>query len=234
VTVIDFDEKNLQVTVENEQQSLAIGKRGQNVRLAARLVGWAIDIRSEEEMKREIASQMEQMITAAVVPLSSIEGISSTDSATLAEHGIETIEQLADATVDDVSDWLDLSIDDAQDLLDMAIAITDARRARQSAATSADPDAAPDAAAPVEEAEGEEAAGQEPVAAVAGTGEESETSHAAEASSAEASSTEASSGVALETEIDEIDQIDEDEIDETKETEELELVEADENKVDKQ
>ena len=130
VTVTDFESKKLQVTVENEQQSLAIGKRGQNVRLAAKLVGWDIDIRSEEEMKREIASQMEQMISASVVPLSSIEGISPSDSATLAEHGIETIEQLAESTVDDISDWLDLSIDDAQDLLEMAQAITEARRLR--------------------------------------------------------------------------------------------------------
>jgi N utilization substance protein A len=132
VTVIDFDDRKLQVTVENEQQSLAIGKRGQNVRLAAKLVGWDIDIRSEEEMKREIASQMEQIITAPEVKLSAIEGISAGDSATLAEHGIETVEQLADATVDDLSDWLDLSVDEAQELLDMALAITEARRAHAS------------------------------------------------------------------------------------------------------
>jgi len=130
VTVLDFDDRKLQVTVESEQQSLAIGKRGQNVRLAAKLVGWDIDIRSEEDMKREIASQMEQMISAPIVKLSSIEGISVGDSEALIEHGIETIEQLAEATVDDISDWLDLSVDEAQELLDMAIAITDARRER--------------------------------------------------------------------------------------------------------
>ncbi len=129
VTVLDFELKKLQVIVENEQQSLAIGKRGQNVRLAARLVGWDIDIRSEEEMKREVASQMEQMISAPVVRLSSIEGISVTDSDTLAEHDIETIEQLAEANMDDLCDWLDISVDEAEDLLDMARAITDARRA---------------------------------------------------------------------------------------------------------
>lgn len=139
VTVIDFESKKLQVTVENEQQSLAIGKRGQNVRLAAKLVGWDIDIRSEEEMKREIASQMEQMITATVVPLSSIEGISPSDYAILSEHGIETIEQLAEATLDDVSEWLDLSIDDAQDLLEMAIAITEARRQRADQEAAGEP-----------------------------------------------------------------------------------------------
>ncbi|MCI0524851.1 MAG: transcription termination factor NusA, partial [Acidobacteria bacterium] len=155
VTVVDFDERKLQVTVENEQQSLAIGKRGQNVRLAAKLVGWDIDIRSEEEMKREIASQMEQIITAPEVKISSIEGISAGDSATLSEHGIETVEQLAEATVDDLSDWLDLSVDEAQELLDMALAITEARRAHasQQAAESTDLAAA--------EAEVDEAAAEE-------------------------------------------------------------------------
>jgi transcription termination/antitermination protein NusA len=164
VTVIDFDERALQVTVENEQQSLAIGKRGQNVRLAAKLVGWQIDIRSEEEMKREIASQMEQIITAPEVRISSIEGISPGDSATLAEHGIETVEQLADATVDDLSDWLDLSVDEAQELLDMAQAITEARRAHareQSAGVA-------EATEGVEAAEGDEAAEEVEAAGEAG------------------------------------------------------------------
>ncbi len=235
VTVIDFDDKNLQVTVENEQQSLAIGKRGQNVRLAARLVGWAIDIRSEEEMKREIASQMEQMITAAIVPLSSIEGISTTDSATLAEHGIETIEQLAEATVDDVSDWLDLSIDDAQDLLDMAVAITDARRAR----LSGEPDAEPGAATVAEEG-----AGEESVAALTGEAGEVEAGEVTEdiedieeieeIEDIEISgAAEASGGVALESELNETAGIHETAIDEP-DIPELELDEADENKVDKQ
>ena len=54
----------------------------------------------------------------------------ASDNAILAEHGIETIEQLAEASLDDISDWLDLSVDDAQDLLEMAVAITEARRKR--------------------------------------------------------------------------------------------------------
>ena len=148
VTVLDFEQKKLQVTVENEQQSLAIGKRGQNVRLAARLVGWDIDIRSEEEMKREIATQMEQMLSSPVVPLTFIEGITPSDSETLAEHGIETIEQLAEASVDDICDWLDLSVDEAEDLIDTAQQIAEARRERL---------AGPDDEDYVEEYEGEDA-----------------------------------------------------------------------------
>ncbi|MEK7832615.1 MAG: transcription termination factor NusA, partial [Acidobacteriota bacterium] len=138
VTVLDFEDKKLQVIVETEQQSLAIGKRGQNVRLAARLVGWDIDIRSEEEMKREIATQMEQMISAPIVKLSSIEGISISDSEALEEHGIETIEQLAEAAVDDICEWLDVSVDDAEELLDMARAITEARLAHANQQTAED------------------------------------------------------------------------------------------------
>jgi N utilization substance protein A len=159
VTVLDFEDRKLQVTVENEQQSLAIGKRGQNVRLAAKLVGWDIDIRSEEDMKREIASQMEQMISAPVVKLSSIEGISVSDSDALAEHGIETIEQLAEATVDDISEWLDLSVDEAQELLDMAVAITDARRARVGDEPSEEPEVESVEDEQVLEAPAEDAAG---------------------------------------------------------------------------
>jgi N utilization substance protein A len=156
VTVLDFENKKLQVTVENEQQSLAIGKRGQNVRLAARLVGWDIDIRSEEEMKREIASQMEQMLSATVVPLTFIEGITPSDSETLAEHGIETIEQLADATVDDICDWLDLSVDEAEDLIDTAQQIAEARRERlavQAEGAEGEAEAGTEAEAGEEEAE---------------------------------------------------------------------------------
>ncbi|HWQ36837.1 MAG TPA: transcription termination factor NusA [Blastocatellia bacterium] len=129
VAVIDFESKKLQVTVENDQQSLAIGKRGQNVRLAARLVGWDIDIRSEEEMKREVEVQMQQLITADVVPVAYIEGITASDSAALAEHGIDTVEQLAAATVDEISEWLDLSVDEAQHRIDQAQAIVAAREA---------------------------------------------------------------------------------------------------------
>ena len=146
VTVLDFEDKKLQVTVETEQQSLAIGKRGQNVRLAARLVGWDIDIRSEEDMKREIAQQMEAMLTAEVVPVNFIEGITPQDSAALSEHGIETIEQLAAASVDDLCDWLDLSVDEAEELLASVREIVAVREAALAHSEDAEPgDAAAEA-----------------------------------------------------------------------------------------
>jgi len=49
----------MDVVVEDKQLSLAIGKKGQNVRLAAKLTGWRIDIKSEEEKRREVEAQFE-------------------------------------------------------------------------------------------------------------------------------------------------------------------------------
>jgi transcription termination/antitermination protein NusA len=151
VSVIDFETKKLQVTVDSEQQSLAIGKRGQNVRLAARLVGWDIDIRSEEDIRREIAQRMEQMAVAAVVPLSYIEGITPADADALAEHGIETIEQLAEASVDDLCDWLDLSVDEAEMRLEAAQDLVAARQARAAEEAAVEGEAAQAGGEPAEE-----------------------------------------------------------------------------------
>ncbi|MDA1184314.1 MAG: transcription termination factor NusA [Acidobacteria bacterium] len=57
VTIVDDQERIMEVVVEDMQLSLAIGKKGQNVRLAAKLTGWRIDIKSEEDKRREVEEQ---------------------------------------------------------------------------------------------------------------------------------------------------------------------------------
>jgi N utilization substance protein A len=57
VSIVDDKERIMEVVVEDKQLSLAIGKKGQNVRLAAKLTGWRIDIKSEEEKRREVEAQ---------------------------------------------------------------------------------------------------------------------------------------------------------------------------------
>ncbi len=57
VSIVDETEKVMEVMVEDRQLSLAIGKKGQNVRLAAKLTGWKVDIKSEEEKRREVEAQ---------------------------------------------------------------------------------------------------------------------------------------------------------------------------------
>src|SRR6187431_3245030 len=58
VTIVDDKDKVMEVVVEDKQLSLAIGKKGQNVRLAAKLTGWRIDIKSEEEKRKEVEAQL--------------------------------------------------------------------------------------------------------------------------------------------------------------------------------
>ncbi|MDQ3746435.1 MAG: transcription termination factor NusA [Acidobacteriota bacterium] len=129
VRITDIEHRQMEVIVNEDQLSLAIGKRGQNVRLATKLVGWNIDIRSEEELKREVAAQMGAMIASGEsVPLERLEGMNPAMVATLADHGIDDIESLANATVDDIADFLDVSIDQAEALIGAAQAVVESAR----------------------------------------------------------------------------------------------------------
>ncbi|MFY9803825.1 MAG: transcription termination factor NusA [Candidatus Acidiferrales bacterium] len=97
VQVIDPEEKRLEVIVEDTQLSLAIGKKGQNVRLASKLIGWNIDIKSEEEKRREIEAQM-AALTAPGTALSELAGVGPKTIEKLEAAGISSIEKLADMT----------------------------------------------------------------------------------------------------------------------------------------
>jgi N utilization substance protein A len=124
VRITDIENRQMEVIVNEDQLSLAIGKRGQNVRLATKLVGWNIDIRSEEEIKREVSEQMGALIASgAAVPLSAIEGMTAQQTDTLAEHGIDDIEALAHTSVDDLVEFLDVSLDEAETILSAAKAV---------------------------------------------------------------------------------------------------------------
>jgi hypothetical protein len=129
VRITDIERRQMEVIVNEDQLSLAIGKRGQNVRLATKLVGWNIDIRSEEEIKREVAAQMGAMIASGeAVPLERLEGLNPAMISTLAEHGIEDIESLASSTVDGLTEFLDISLDDAERIIAAAQAVVSAAR----------------------------------------------------------------------------------------------------------
>ncbi|HEY3580218.1 MAG TPA: transcription termination factor NusA, partial [Pyrinomonadaceae bacterium] len=124
VRITDIENRQMEVIVNEDQLSLAIGKRGQNVRLATKLVGWNIDIRSEEEIKREVTEQMGALIASGeAVPLSAIEGVTPQQAEALAEHGINDIDALANTTVDDLVEFLDLSLDEAETILNAAQAV---------------------------------------------------------------------------------------------------------------
>ncbi|HEX8290374.1 MAG TPA: transcription termination factor NusA [Pyrinomonadaceae bacterium] len=129
VRITDIEHRQMEVIVNEDQLSLAIGKRGQNVRLATKLVGWNIDIRSEEELKREVAAQMGAMIASGeAVPLERLQGMNPAMVSTLADHGVGDIEALANATVDDIAEFLDVSIDQAEALIGAAQAVVESAR----------------------------------------------------------------------------------------------------------
>src|SRR5919107_2789505 len=124
VNITDIENRQMEVIVNEDQLSLAIGKRGQNVRLATKLVGWNIDIRSEEEIKREVTEQMGALIASGeAVPLSAIEGVTAQQAESLAEHGFDDIDALAQTNVDDLVEFLDLSLDEAEVILQAAQAV---------------------------------------------------------------------------------------------------------------
>jgi len=125
VRITDIENRQMEVIVNEDQLSLAIGKRGQNVRLATKLVGWNIDIRSEEEIKREVTEQMGALIASGeAVPLSAIEGVTAAQAEALAEHDINDIDALAATNVDDLVEFLDLSLDEAEVIIEAAKAVT--------------------------------------------------------------------------------------------------------------
>ncbi|MGA9510040.1 MAG: transcription termination factor NusA [Candidatus Sulfotelmatobacter sp.] len=98
VTVVDSGGKHLEVVVDDSQLSLAIGKKGQNVRLAAKLLGWKIDIKSEEEKRQEVEQQMSAMVTQTATPLESVPGLGDGLVEKLNAAGVTTVESLADMT----------------------------------------------------------------------------------------------------------------------------------------
>lgn len=92
---LEKDRKNALVIVADDQLSLAIGKAGQNVRLAARLTGWHIDIKSESQMKK--AKEV------AVSDLTKLSGVGKVTAQLLSQHGFTTIEKIASSPISELT-----------------------------------------------------------------------------------------------------------------------------------
>ena len=158
VRITDINKRKMEVIVGEDQLSLAIGKKGQNVRLATRLVGWDIDIVSEDVLKKEIALQMGKMMASgAAVPLTALEGVSANQAETLAGKGVSDVEGLAATSIDDLVEFLDVSLDEAEAILSSAKSIVAARNLEAEEETSSveetDATETADADVPAEETE---------------------------------------------------------------------------------
>ena len=104
VSITDLAEKQLEVIVDDTQLSLAIGKKGQNVRLAAKLLQWKIDIKSEEEKRQEVEQQMQAMGGGPSTPIEQVTELGESVMEKLIAAGITTVESLADMTAEELSE----------------------------------------------------------------------------------------------------------------------------------
>lgn len=109
---IDKERKSIEVIVKEDQLSMAIGKHGQNVRLASKLVGWELNIRPEEaaKEKKEIASPLTSSTSrarndkrSARSDVTSLDGVGKKTEKALIEAGFDTVEKLAETSVKDLT-----------------------------------------------------------------------------------------------------------------------------------
>jgi len=100
---IDEDEKSARVVVPDDQLSLAIGRRGQNVRLAAKLTGWNIDIKSQSEAESEAKDKIAKSIFKST-PVTDLEGVGPKIAEKLHEAGFSSIEDVADTDVEHLTE----------------------------------------------------------------------------------------------------------------------------------
>ena len=110
--IIDEESRSMELIVPDDQLSLAIGKRGQNVRLAAQLTGWRIDIIGE--------TKIQELNEAAREELKAIEGFSETLIEILVRHGYRRMTDVADTDPEELVDLLGLEIERATQIVSRA------------------------------------------------------------------------------------------------------------------
>lgn len=144
--IVDEGERAIEVVVPDDQLSLAIGKRGQNVRLAAMLVGWKIDITTdssadklslEEKLEEELAAARANAEEGSEVPagegistpvsgdagsedIEVLKGVGGKTAEVLKESGIKTVGQLASKTLEEIVELPGIGAKKAETLLNVA------------------------------------------------------------------------------------------------------------------
>lgn len=127
---VDLESRTLNVLVADDQLSLAIGRRGQNVRLAAKLVGWKIDIKSHSELaQRETRVEEPEMVSKVGQPpveslLDSLPWLGSKTAEKLATAGFDTVAKIASASLEELSAVKGIGPKTAEKLLSGAQGLT--------------------------------------------------------------------------------------------------------------
>lgn len=152
--IMDEDENVMEVIVPDDQLSLAIGRKGQNVRLASRLSGFKLDVRSESEADEEARKARSSLV--------SVPGIGDVTAELLYQNGFKSAEEVAQSDPSTIAEVEGIGADKADGILEAARAFVAAKQAEEAAKAVQQAAVAEAAAA---EAVGTEAVANEPVAA---------------------------------------------------------------------
>ena len=155
VTVVEAEEPIVEVVVEDRQLSLAIGKKGQNVRLAAKLTGWKIDIKSEEEKRREVEARFDELEEGEEAGTLTLPGLDESQLLRLSEAGLDTADRLLEVAAAELAAVADVDETTARGLQAAVREQVDAaaRAAEAAVETSDAGETGPDATAAARAAE---------------------------------------------------------------------------------
>jgi len=107
--VVDESNQSMVVVVPDDQLSLAIGRRGQNVRLASKISGWHLDVTSESEYNKDLKDSYNSLL--------SLEGVGEAIATELYQEGFRSVEDIASTSVDELINVDGLSNEDAVELI---------------------------------------------------------------------------------------------------------------------
>jgi N utilization substance protein A len=152
--IIDEGGKAMEVIVPDESLSVAIGKRGQNVRLASRLTGWHLDVKSETDYNKYIADGYESLMALPEMTTELVDALHG--------KGVYSAEELTSCSVEELTQVRDLTEDEAQALIESAQAhVLEQEKAAAEARRKASEQEAAEREAAEREAAEQEAAEQE-------------------------------------------------------------------------
>jgi len=133
--IMDEDGRAMEVIVPDDQLSLAIGKKGQNVRLASQLTGWKLDLRSESEAEDETRR--------ARASLTAIPGVGDVTAELLYQNGFKSAAELAGSDEDTVAEIEGIGPERVGAILAAARAHVEQKRAEEAALAAAGEGAVP-------------------------------------------------------------------------------------------
>jgi N utilization substance protein A len=143
--IVDEDDKSMEIVVPDDQLSLAIGKRGQNVRLASKLSGWHLDVTSETNYNRSLKEAYDSLLN--------IDGVGEKTALNLYQAGFRSAEEVSTAQTSDLVQLRDIGEDKAAKIIENAGRYIKRKQEEEAAAA--------EAGLAAEDGEPEEAVGEE-------------------------------------------------------------------------